>query len=83
MTFATVIFLSLIHFRLLLVSDVWGLSDAFHATFVYVWLAVGGWAVGWGGRGPERGIIEVRASVYVCVWVSISLFPLIPTTASS
>lgn len=34
-------------------------------------------------REPESGIIEVRASVYVCVWVSFSLFSLVPTTASS
>lgn len=34
------------------------------------------------GRKPERGVIEVLATVYVCVWVSISLFSLIATTAS-
>lgn len=38
---------------------------------------------GWGERRkPERGIIEVLASVYVCVWVSIALFSLVATTAT-
>lgn len=38
----------------------------------YICLCLAGEGEGWK---PERGIIEVLASVYVCVWVSISLFP--------
>ncbi len=67
------IFPFFIHFRLSFLKDIWGLSDAFHVIFVYAWLVMGGGEGG--GREPERGIIEVLASVYVCVWVSISLFP--------
>lgn len=59
----------------MLLCDVWSLSDAFPCA---ICLCL---ASDEGGLEPERGIIEVLASVYVCVWVSISL--VFPRTHSS
>lgn len=65
-------------YRLVFLCDVWRLSDAFPC-HIYLCLETDERGEGWG---LERGIIEVFASVYVCVWVSLSLLSITPITAS-
>lgn len=64
--------------RLLFLQDVWSLFDAFHVIFVYVGL----------GRGEEQGARERNhwsksQCLCLCLGFPLSLFSLVPTTASS